>query len=100
MTDDELWADWLARRRNASPPEGLMGRIVGQLPITSDVRPLGGGTRRAAGVNWWRSLLVACAFCVLAVRLYSVFSLVLAPVAMELEEPELRSPADEPAIVS
>ena len=94
-TDDPMQA-WLAQRRGQSPPNDLTDRIMAGLQtveIAKPARPR--GWRQLVPYVLWSAAAVVC-----AARIYSVVSVVVAPVAMDADETELRKAADEQQPVS
>jgi hypothetical protein len=120
--DDRLQA-WLAHRRSQSLPENFADRIMASLDREEVSERTSGSLRKACDPRLLSQnppgsqdrhhsprfqqglrrlapyLLGTAAAVVCAARLYSVVS-VVAPVAMEIEEPEHRKVANDDAAVS
>jgi len=95
MNADDRLSAWLAHRRGPSPPDDLTDRIMTALPAVS----IRASTPPRRGRRWLPSVLWTAAAVVCAARIYSVVS-VVAPVAMEVDEPEHRKVADDDSAVS
>jgi hypothetical protein len=97
MNPDDRMHAWLAHRRDQFPPDDLTDRIMAGLQTTAIAPPARPqrGLRRLAPYVLGTAAAVAC-----AARIYSVLSVVVAPVAMDADETELRKAADEQHRVS
>ncbi|HUQ69506.1 MAG TPA: hypothetical protein VM165_08290 [Planctomycetaceae bacterium] len=103
MKPDDVYRDWLARGRSNPPPDGLTDRIMAVLPPSPNDQPVARPTvsirswlgRRVIPYVLWCAAAVVC-----AVRVYSVMNVIIAPVATNSDETELKGTADERHIAS